>query len=66
MAEAVPRSDAGNHAATIRALPGKDGASARPTMKRMAKKVATAGRKAIRPTKPWVRVKKDQITMALM
>ena len=31
MAEAVPRSAVGNQAATIRALPGNDGASAKPT-----------------------------------
>jgi hypothetical protein len=36
MAEAVPRSGPGNQAATMRALAGKDGDSARPTMKRIA------------------------------
>ena len=34
IAEAVPRSAVGNQAATIRALPGKEGASAKPTRKR--------------------------------
>ena len=34
IAEAVPRSAVGNQAATMRALPGNDGASAKPTRKR--------------------------------
>ncbi|MNP32046.1 hypothetical protein D3C76_1252030 [compost metagenome] len=42
IAEAVPRSAVGNQAATMRALPGKDGASARPTRKRSMNSATTA------------------------
>ena len=39
MAEARPRSEVGNHAATMRPLPGKTGAWARPESRRSAKRV---------------------------
>ncbi|MCY1445866.1 hypothetical protein D9M71_623980 [compost metagenome] len=42
MADAVPRSAVGNQAATIRALPGNDGASAKPTMKRSMNRATIA------------------------
>ena len=42
MAEAVPRSLAGNQAATMRPLAGNDGASAKPTRRRSANRAVTA------------------------
>ena len=66
MAEAVPRSEPGNQAATSRALPGKEGLSARPTMKRMANRPAKIAPPVRKPEKPWTRVKKDQAAMAMV
>jgi hypothetical protein len=64
MAEAVPRSLAGNQAATMRPLAGKEGASARPTSRRNVNRVTTAAAPdPRRPTEPWSKVKSDQIKM---
>src|ERR1044072_4120591 len=46
MALAVPRSALGNQLATMRALAGKDGDSAKPTMKRSRNMLITTGMKA--------------------
>jgi hypothetical protein len=62
IAEAVPRSEVGNQAATMRALPGKDGASARPTSRRSPKSATTAETTPKLPTKPCMKVKIDQST----
>lgn len=64
IAEAVPRSGPGNHAATSRALPGKDGASARPTRKRSTNSVATAEMIGNQPTKPCIAVISDHNAIA--
>jgi hypothetical protein len=57
IAEAVPRSEPGNQAATMRALAGNDGDSARPTMKRMANSRLAAARPVKKPAKPCSAVK---------
>ena len=64
MAEAVPRSLPGNQAATSRALPGKEGLSARPTMKRMTNRPMKIMPPARKPEKPWNRVNSDHKAMA--
>jgi hypothetical protein len=64
IAEAVPRSGPGNQAATMRALAGKDGDSARPTMKRMTNNATAAARPVKMPAKPCSRVKHDHSTRA--
>src|SRR5207249_6108729 len=66
IAEAVPRSAVGNHAATIRAFPGKDGASARPSRKRRANRTTTAVAASKYPMNPCRNVKTDQATMLQM
>ena len=58
-AEAVPRSAAGNQAATMRALPGNDGASKSPTRKRRTNSATSAPWTPSRPTKPWRKVNSD-------
>ena len=64
IAEAVPRSLAGNQAATIRALAGNDGASAKPTRRRSTNRAVTAAAAAPRtPTEPCSRVNSDQMKM---
>ncbi|MNC32147.1 hypothetical protein D3C75_804910 [compost metagenome] len=63
IADAVPRSAVGNQAATMRALPGNDGASAKPTRKRRVNKVTTAQATGRPPTKPCSRVNSDQVKM---
>jgi hypothetical protein len=50
IAAAVPRSLAGNHAATMRLFAGNDGASAAPTRKRSAKSATTAAGPVRNPT----------------
>src|SRR6202011_2479009 len=62
-AEAVPRSLPGNQAATMRALAGNDGASARPTRKRNANNRTIAVPPAKKPMEPCMNVKTDQIKM---
>ena len=61
MADAVPRSAVGNHADTMRLLPGNDGASARPSRKRRKNREATAMEAGSAPTKPCRNVKADQV-----
>ena len=63
-AEAVPRSAVGNHAAMIRALAGKTGASARPTSSRRPNSTATAVKPVKKPTAPWISVKADHRKIA--
>ncbi|MNW17590.1 hypothetical protein D3C71_2168230 [compost metagenome] len=63
IADAVPRSAVGNQAATMRALPGNDGASAKPTRKRRVNRVTTAQATGMLPTKPCIRVNSDQVKM---
>ncbi|MNT88312.1 hypothetical protein D3C72_2288530 [compost metagenome] len=58
--EAVPRSLAGNHEATIRLLPGAAGASARPTRKRRAKNAVTTRLTFEPPLNAWTNVSSDQ------
>jgi hypothetical protein len=64
-ADAVPRSLAGNHAATMRPLAGNDGASLKPTRKRSANSTTTAvPAVAVRKlTPPWNSVNSDQMKM---
>ena len=62
MADAVPRSAVGNHADTMRLLPGNDGASARPSRKRRKNREATAMEAGSTPTKPCRSVKTDQMS----
>lgn len=50
IADAVPRSELGNQEATTRPLPGKDGASDRPTRNRSANKRITAVPAAKKPS----------------
>lgn len=50
-AEAKPRSPVGNQAATMRELPGKEGASAKPTTKRRTN-ISTIAASAKKPTAP--------------
>jgi hypothetical protein len=66
IAEAVPRSEPGNQAATIRALAGKDGDSARPTAKRIANSTITTVRPVKKPAKPCRAVKADQTSSAIV
>src|SRR4051812_36697338 len=61
-ADAVPRSFAGNQAATMRLLAGKEGASANPIRKRSANRTYTAAA-ANQPTKPTNTVNRDQKKM---
>ena len=63
MADAVPRSRVGNQAATIRALPGKEGASARPTRKRSPNRTLTAVDVSKWPTRLCRRVNSDHRKM---
>ncbi|MNE28032.1 hypothetical protein D3C80_1214590 [compost metagenome] len=60
MADAVPRSFVGNQAATIRALAGKDGASEKPSIKRMMNIEIPAHASGTKSTKPCKNVNKDQ------
>ena len=62
-AEAKPRSAVGNQVATTRALHGKDGASASPTMKRRANSRLTAAAPVKKPTAPCITVKADHRVM---
>ncbi len=62
IADAVPRSLAGNQLVTIRAFAGKDGASATPTSARKAKRTTTAAPAPTKATPPCSRVKTDQLT----
>src|SRR5262249_36216590 len=64
IAEAVPRSDFGNHPATMRAFAGKDGDSARPTMNRSANSATAADTNVCTPTRPCSAVQIDQTTSA--
>src|SRR5256885_3100231 len=59
IALARPRSAVGNHAATIRALPGKDGDSATPRRKRSTKSVKIAAAGPSPPMKPCKLVNSD-------
>lgn len=63
MAEAVPRSLAGNHAATMRLLAGKDGASATPTMKRRQNTSTMAAMPVKKPIVPCISVNSDHSRM---
>ena len=64
MALAVPRSGVGNQLATMRALAGKDGASAKPTMTRSITMLIHTGMKASAPAKACRKVKIDHRKMA--
>src|SRR3989337_2686951 len=59
IADASPRSLAGNHADVRRPLPGNDGASAAPTARRSVNSAATAAPPVRKPTVPWNNVKRD-------
>src|SRR5258707_257154 len=59
IAEAVPRSEAGNQLATMRALAGTPGAEASPTTKRMMNMKLMAAAPMKKPAKPCARVKSD-------
>ena len=61
IADAVPRSAVGNHADTIRLLPGNDGDSAIPSRKRREKRATTAAAAGSAPRSPCRNVKIDQI-----
>lgn len=63
MAEAVPRSLAGNHAATMRLLAGNDGASTAPTRKRRQNTMVTAAAPVKKPTAPCASVNTDHSRM---
>ena len=63
MAAAVPRSLAGNHAATMRLFAGKDGASAAPTRKRRQNTMAMAAAPVKKPIAPCASVKTDHSRM---
>ena len=65
IADAVPRSFAGNHAATMRPFAGKDGASARPTRSRSVNSITIADPAvaATNVTPPCRIVKTDQKKM---
>ncbi|MNI78196.1 hypothetical protein D3C73_1345490 [compost metagenome] len=60
---AVPLSCAGNHAATMRLLPGKEGASAKPTRNRNVNSAMIMPKPLKISTKPCSRVNRDQIKM---
>ena len=61
MADAMPRSAVGNHAATMRLLAGKDGASAAPSPSRRPNSAVAAARAVpSSPTPAWKIVKADQ------
>jgi hypothetical protein len=62
-ADAVPRSLPGNQAATMRALAGKEGASAMPTRKRSANSTTIAVPALKKPTQPCIIVNSDQTMM---
>src|SRR5712692_8581614 len=62
IAEAVPRSGAGNQAATIRAFPGNEGDSARPIRNRREKSAITGMTAWKKPTKPCKPVKADHMS----
>lgn len=59
---AKPRSAVGNHAATMRLLPGNEGASAMPTRKRSTNKVVTAQATGTQPMNPCSTVNSDQVS----
>ncbi len=59
IAAAVPRSCAGNHAATMRLLAGNDGASAAPTRARSANSTGMASVAPNKATVPCSRVNTD-------
>src|SRR3954468_14965136 len=59
IADAVPRSAVGNHAATIRGLPGNEGDSARPMRKRSENSATAGAIKLIHPTNPCNAVNAD-------
>src|SRR5215470_13571819 len=63
IAAAVPRSFAGNQAATIRLLAGNDGASEAPTRNRSENRTMTAVRPVKKPTAPTSSVNSDQKKM---
>jgi hypothetical protein len=56
MALAVPRSELGNQLATMRALAGKEGLSAKPSAKRKANRLMKTGMKDSDDTKAWAMV----------
>ncbi|MNT07012.1 hypothetical protein D3C72_1417000 [compost metagenome] len=60
IAEAVPRSLVGNQAATIRALAGNDGASEKPSIKRIQNMEIPAHASGKKSTKPCINVNSDQ------
>jgi hypothetical protein len=63
IADAVPRSAAGNHVETIRLLAGNDGASAAPTRKRSANSSLNAAAPPMKPIPPCSSVNSDQKKM---
>ena len=63
MALAVPRSDLGNQLATMRALAGKLGHSAKPSAKRSANRLIITGTKAKYDTNACSAVNTDQSVM---
>jgi hypothetical protein len=63
IADAVPRSLAGNQAATIRPLAGNDGASAKPTRNRKPKRTYIAATVPTTQTPPCSTVNNDQTKM---
>src|SRR5688572_1342899 len=63
IALAMPRSAVGNHAATMRALAGNEGASATPSRNRRPNKVTSAIVVGSQPMKPCSKVKNDHSAM---
>ncbi len=63
IALAVPRSAAGNQAATMRLFAGNAGASAAPTRKRSANNAMSAASPVRKPTAPVSSVNSDQSAM---
>src|SRR6202789_4393794 len=65
IAEARPRSLAGNQEATMRPFPGKTGACAKPATSRSTKITLKAAPAARYPAKPVSRAQTDQTTMPM-
>src|ERR1700759_2463295 len=65
IAEARPRSLAGNHDATMRPFPGKTGACAKPATNRKMKITVKAAVAARYPTRPVSRAQIDHVTMPM-
>src|ERR1700733_9383588 len=65
IAEARPRSLAGNHEATMRPFPGKTGACAKPAISRRMKITVKAADAARYPAKPVSNAQLDHVTMPM-